>query len=203
MGPRGRLNFSNIACINTEPSFQTFNKGIPRDFFACEGKKTALARLHYPTLGQVGTTLNKSVKSKVKVLRPQFLVFTQVSSFRELLFLSHYLWQSLQQELCKLSVDLSICLTHPESDQLLKGDFGENGTILLRQRTGVSKWALLVDHIWCLPVVWLSIIDVWKHGTNTLLVLYMEWYLYDWHCFAWMQKGGCLHILVLFPHRQV
>ena len=203
MGPRGRLNFSNIACINTEPSFQTFNKGIPRDFFACEGKKTALARLHYPTLGQVGTTLNKSVKSKVKVLRPQFLVFTQVSSFRELLFLSHYLWQSLQQELCKLSVDLSICLTHPESDQLLKGDFGENGKILLRQRTGVSKWALLVDHIWCLPVVWLSIIDVWKHGTNTLLVLYMEWYLYDWHCFAWMQKGGCLHILVLFPHRQV
>ena len=203
MGPRGRLNFSNIACINTEPSFQTFNKGIRRDFFACEGKKTALARLHYPTLGQVGTTLNKSVKSKVKVLRPQFLVFTQVSSFRELLFLSHYLWQSLQQELCKLSVDLSICLTHPESDQLLKGDFGENGKILLRQRTGVSKWALLVDHIWCLPVVWLSIIDVWKHGTNTLLVLYMEWYLYDWHCFAWMQKGGCLHILVLFPHRQV
>ena len=147
MGPRGRLNFSNIACINTEPSFQTFNKGIPRDFFACEGKKTALARLHYPTLGQVGTTLNKSVKSKVKVLRPQFLVFTQVSSFRELLFLSHYLWQSLQQELCKLSVDLSICLTHPESDQLLKGDFGENGKILLRHRTGVSKWALLVDHI--------------------------------------------------------
>ena len=147
MGPRGRLNFSNIACINTEPSFQTFNKGIRRDFFACEGKKTALARLHYPTLGQVGTTLNKSVKSKVKVLRPQFLVFTQVSSFRELLFLSHYLWQSLQQELCKLSVDLSICLIHPESDQLLKGDFGENGKILLRQRTDVSKWALLVDHI--------------------------------------------------------
>ena len=86
MGPRGRLNFSNIACINTEPSFQTFNKGIRRDFFACEGK-TALARLHYPTLGQVGTTLNKSVKSKVKVLRPHFLVFTQVSSFWKL-FLS-------------------------------------------------------------------------------------------------------------------
>ena len=143
MGPSGGWNFSNIACIDTQPSFQTFNKGI---FLSLAWKKLHF-HLHYPTLGQVGTTLNKSVKSKVKVLRPQFLVFTQVSSFRELLFLSHYLWQSLQQELCKLSVDLSICLTHPESDQLLKGDLGENGTILLRQRTGVSKWALLVDHI--------------------------------------------------------
>ena len=143
MGPSGGWNFSNIACIDTQPSFQTFSQ---RNIsFTCV--KKLQFHLHYLTLAQVGSTLNKSVKSKVKVLRPQFLVFTQVSSFRELLFLSRYLWQSLQQELCKLSVDLSICLTHPESDQLLKGDFGESGTILLRQRTGVSKWALLVDHI--------------------------------------------------------
>ena len=80
MGPSGGWNFSNIACIDTQPSFQTFNKGI---FLSLAWKKLHF-HLHYPTLGQVGTTLNKSVKSKVKVLRPHFLVFTQVSSFWKL-----------------------------------------------------------------------------------------------------------------------
>ena len=146
-GSPGKVEFLKYRLHQHWAKFSDLQQRNTTRLFCLWGKKTALARLHYPTLGQVGTTLNKSVKSKVKVLRPQFLVFTQVSSFRELLFLSHYLWQSLQQELCKLSVDLSICLTHPESDQLLKGDFGENGKILLRHRTGVSKWALLVDHI--------------------------------------------------------
>ena len=80
MGPSGGWNFSNIACIDTQPSFQTFSQ---RNIsFTCV--KKLQFHLHYLTLAQVGSTLNKSVKSKVKVLRPHFLVFTQVSSFWKL-----------------------------------------------------------------------------------------------------------------------
>ena len=82
MGPSGGWNFSNIACIDTQPSFETFHK---ENFFHLRGEKNcACTAVHYPTLAQLSATLNKSVKSKVKVLRPHFLVFTQVSSFWKL-----------------------------------------------------------------------------------------------------------------------